>query len=49
MLPEVAQGLQAIAARQGWTRSRVVSWIVCDWFGLDPDTGVPTGKKRKRS
>lgn len=40
-LPEVAAGLDAIAAREGWSRARVVAWIVSDYFNLDHATGEP--------
>ena len=39
MLPPVEAGIREIARREGWSRSRVISWLVHDWFRLNPETG----------
>lgn len=39
--PAVADGIRAIARRERWSVSRVISWLVCDWFKLNADTGQP--------
>lgn len=43
----VRDGIESIARREGWSRSRVIAWLVCDWFGLDADTGAVIRDNRR--
>lgn len=46
-LPEpVRHGIAAIARKEGWSRSRVIAWLVCDWFKVNPETGYVLGADR---